>query len=86
MMPPVEIIEPLISKDEISILVTQLSSLSSNMSARIVEFLNKECIGHADEKAGENEIEIHLGCMWRSAMFKLQSCWTSLLKTLLRKS
>jgi hypothetical protein len=70
--PPVEIIEPLISKDEIFILVTRLSSLSSNMPARIVEFLNKECTGHAHEKAGENDIEIDLGSMRRSAMFMLQ--------------
>jgi hypothetical protein len=47
-MQPVEIIEPLISKDEIFILVTQLSSLFSNMPTCIVEFLNKECTGHAD--------------------------------------
>ena len=48
-MPPVEIIEPLISKDEILSLVNRLSSLSSNMPARIVEFLNKECTGHAEK-------------------------------------
>ncbi|CAD6339843.1 unnamed protein product [Miscanthus lutarioriparius] len=51
-------------------LVTRLSSLSSNMPTRILEFLNKECTGHTNEKA--EEIEIDLGSMTRSAMFELQ--------------
>ncbi|CAD6337243.1 unnamed protein product [Miscanthus lutarioriparius] len=71
-MPPVEIIDTLISKAEILSLVTRLSSLSSNMPTHIVEFLDKECTGHAEEKAGKNEIEIDLGSMRRSAMFALQ--------------
>ena len=70
MMPPVEIIEPRISQDEIFSLVTRLSSLSSNMPARIVEFLNKECTSYTDQKAGE--IEIDLESMTRPAMFELQ--------------
>ena len=65
-----EIIEPRISQDEIFSLVTRLSSLSSNMPTRILEFLNKECTGRTNEKAGE--IEIDLGSMTRSAMFELQ--------------
>ena len=70
--PTVEIIEPRISQDEIFSLVTRLSSLSSNMPTHIVEFLDKECTGHAEEKAGKNEIEIDLGSMRRSTMFALQ--------------
>jgi hypothetical protein len=66
----VETIEPLISQDEIFSLVTRLSSLMSNMPARILEFLNKECTGHTDEKAGVKEID--LGSMRRSSMFGLQ--------------
>jgi hypothetical protein len=68
--PPMEIIEPRISQDEIFSLAARLSSLSSNMPVRILEFLNKECTGHTDQKAGE--IEIDLGSMRCSAMFELQ--------------
>ncbi|OEL34328.1 hypothetical protein BAE44_0004651 [Dichanthelium oligosanthes] len=65
-----EIVEPRMSKDEISSLVTRVSSLSENMPAHILEFLKKECTGHADEN-GE-EMEIDLGSMRHAAMYQLR--------------
>uniref|UniRef100_K3Y2G4 NET domain-containing protein n=1 Tax=Setaria italica TaxID=4555 RepID=K3Y2G4_SETIT len=59
--------EPRMSADEIADLVARVASLSENMPASILEFL-EECTGHEDRNRGE----IDIGSMRRSAMFELK--------------
>ncbi|KAK8455076.1 hypothetical protein SEVIR_4G082100v4 [Setaria viridis] len=59
--------EPRMSADEIADLVARVASLSENMPASILEFL-EECTGHEDGNRGE----IDIGSMRRSAMFELK--------------
>ncbi|CAN6214601.1 unnamed protein product [Urochloa humidicola] len=71
MTPLVKITKPIrMSVDEISNLTSCMSSLSEDMSARILEFLKKECSGHKDTSRGE--IEIGIRSMRHPTLFELR--------------
>ncbi|KAG2637942.1 hypothetical protein PVAP13_2NG555900 [Panicum virgatum] len=69
-VPVAKVAEPRMSAEEISSLTARVASLSENMPAHILEFLRKECTGREDRSSGE--IEIDLGSMKHSALFKLR--------------